>query len=107
MSYITVFAAGEGVVMSADRQTTTDASIPSLKIPDNIKKFFGSHVEEIDNLLKDRENAIELFSSPLTKTAKKIFTMGGNIGIVQGQAMFTDKKMKICLQDFKEYQSVE
>lgn len=36
-------------------------------------------------------------SKPLTKTARKLFTMGDNIGIVMGQAMYTESQIPVSV----------
>jgi len=87
MSYITTMVLCEGIIMSADRQITQRASTRKIDvqmanniIEQQISNLFNQELSNLDNL----------FKRPLTRTAKKLFTMGDNIGIAMGQTMFTN-----------------
>jgi hypothetical protein len=51
----------------------------------------------LNEQLKRTENTVNSFSKPLTKSAKKLFTIGDNIGVCMGQAMYTQKRFPLDL----------
>ena len=73
MSYITTMAVPEGIIMAADRMIVQHM----VKLDFNAPEGFW---EEANT-----------YNKPITRTARKLFTIGGNIGIAMGQTAYTNK----------------
>jgi hypothetical protein len=100
MSYITTMAVSDGMVIAADRQITQSAKIQPFGIPENLKGLLPENtLERILDKNSEAVKTINPFSRPLTKPARKLFAIGGSIGLSMGQTMYTEKSfLWICLQ---------
>ena len=90
MSYITAMVLCDGIVMAADRQITQSAGMKKIN-PQTANNTAEQQVIELVNRKLDSIN----FDKPLTRSAKKLFTIGDNVGVAQGQNMFSSKGLPI------------
>jgi len=100
MSYITTMVVCEGIIMAADRQITQNASTKKIDIQTANNNFLE---QQISNMINDHLKNIDgQLKKPLTRSAKKLFTMGNNIGIAKGQTMYTRNHvpLSIYVDDF-------
>jgi len=100
MSYITTMVVCEGIIMAADRQITQTASTRKLDLQMANNNTMEQQIASLFN--QKLSNLDDLFKKPLTRSAKKLFTMGNNIGIAMGQTMYTRNhvSLSIYVDDF-------
>ena len=79
MSYITTMAVPEGVIMAADRMIVEYIGELGFEAPDGFRE------------------ATKDYNRPLTRTAKKLFAIGGNIGGIIGQTMYTNQGLPVSM----------
>ena len=98
MSYIVTMGVAEGVIMAADRQITQIASIDEL----NMNTAGNTAEQAVMEMINEKLGKLKkTFTTSLTRTARKLFTMGDNIGVSMGQAMYNENG--ILMSVFVDY----
>jgi len=93
MSYIVTMGVAEGVIMAADRQITQRADIGRLNM-----NTAGNPAEQIvTKMINEKLAILKSFVTPLTRTARKLFTMGDNIGVSMGKSMYNESGIPMAV----------
>ena len=83
--------------MAADRIVTTSASF-NLDVPAEFRSFVPENLfERLFARNQELFNFVRNHSEIQTKSARKLFTIGDNIGINMGQAMYTNNRVPVSV----------
>jgi len=100
MSYITTMGVPSGVIMAADRQITQKAQIQT-ELPEGRNDNETFILNTIARTYEPTFAMLKNYARPISRTVKKLFTIGDNIGVNMGQTLHTKEGIPVSV--FMDY----